>query len=111
MSTEKGASVDNNHNLNKIHLQFSGLKTTDITARAGQDYVRSDVQVEFLPQETTAAARITIIDDYVKESVESFRVTLADPSDGVIGPRSEVVVSIVDDDGNNDLYFLFLVDH
>ena len=83
-----------------LHLIFTlGLRTTDITAHAGEDYEVSDIEVVFHPQETTASATIPLIDDFDQESVESFRVALSDPSEGAVGPLSEAVVTISDDDG------------
>ena len=76
-----------------------GLRTTDMTAHAGEDYEASATEVVFEPQETTASATIRVIDDFNRESVELFRVTLSDPSEGAVGPRSEAVVTISDDDG------------
>ncbi len=63
------------------------------------DYRESDFLAEFQPHQSTATARIPITDDSISEDIEEFKIWISDPSEGLVGPLSESVVSIVDNDG------------
>ncbi|GEM_PF-1426812 len=71
----------------------------NITAFGGQDFVAASGQITFLPGEKLKPANITILNDFVPESDETFRLQLSNPSAGVVLVQpSSVVVKILDDD-------------
>jgi Ca2+-binding RTX toxin-like protein len=67
------------------------------SATIGLDYVANPITVTFGPGETTKTVDITIIDDNVDESDESFTVTLSNPTNAIIGD-GQAIVTIIDDD-------------
>jgi len=77
------------------------VKSYDISATAGKDYVALDGEtVRFAKGELTASVDITIIDDDTWEKNENFRIELENPSEGAkIDDRSKTcVVKIMNDD-------------
>jgi CSLREA domain-containing protein len=75
-----------------------GYATADGTAVAGQDYVASAGQVTFAPGETTKTIAISLIDDAVTESSESFTIHLSNPVNATFAD-SQGEAAITDDDG------------
>jgi solute carrier family 8 (sodium/calcium exchanger) len=77
------------------------VKSYDISATAGKDYVALDGEtVTFAKGELTASVDITIIDDDTWEKNENFRIELESPSSGAkLDDRSKTcVVKIMNDD-------------
>ena len=73
--------------------------TSDLTAKAGTDYVAASGTLQFAPGETTKSVDITLFDDALNEGEESFRVTLSSPTGGpVLGTPSTTDVRISDND-------------
>ncbi len=73
--------------------------TSDITAKAGTDYVAASGTLQFAPGETTKSVDITLVDDALNEDAESFRVTLSSPTGGpVLGTPGTTDVRISDND-------------
>jgi hypothetical protein len=73
------------------------LRTADLTARAGEDYVATNITVEFPPLAVSAAAEITLLDDDLPERMEGFSVFLDNPESGSI-KNGSAIVYILDDD-------------
>ena len=69
--------------------------TADRTAGAGSDYAAASGTLVFAPGETTKAARIKVIADSVRESDETFAVSLKSPTNAEVG-RSPALGTIVD---------------
>ena len=86
-----------------LHLN-TGIRTLSITATPVTDYKESDFLAEFQPHQSTATARIPITDDSISEDIEEFKIWISHPSEGLVGPLSESVVSIVDNDGKMIMY-------
>ena len=59
--------------------------TTDGTATAGEDYTATSGTLTFAPGETEKTVSVTIIDDTVEDSGETFTLALSDPSGGTLG--------------------------
>ena len=58
--------------------------TADGTATAGEDYTATSGTLTFAPGETEKTVKVTIIDDTVEDSGETFRLVLSDPSGAVV---------------------------
>ena len=56
--------------------------TADRTATAGEDYTATSGTLTFAPGETEKTVSVTIIDDEVEDSGETFTLVLSDPSGG-----------------------------
>jgi hypothetical protein len=75
------------------------FQTEDNTAIAGQDYVATSGVLEFAAGETFKEIRVPILNDALRESEESFRVRLFDPSPGTsLGNPSLVTVIFQDNE-------------
>ena len=59
--------------------------TADGTAKAGEDYTATSGTLTFAPGETEKTVAVTIIDDEVEDSGETFTLVLSDPSGGLLG--------------------------
>lgn len=75
------------------------FKTTDIAATNGLDYVGLTNTLTFAPGETLKLIDIPILIDGLREATETFRVTLSNPTGGmVMGSRQTATINIVDND-------------
>ncbi|OGG58263.1 hypothetical protein A2765_05400 [Candidatus Kaiserbacteria bacterium RIFCSPHIGHO2_01_FULL_56_24] len=73
---------------------------TDGTAKAAEDYVKSDGTLTFAAGETSRSLSIDIIDDDDSESDETLTVILAEPEGGAaIGSPTSATITIDDDEG------------
>jgi hypothetical protein len=73
--------------------------TSDVTALVGSDYTGASGTLAFAPGEQAKHLAIPILNDGVKESAETFKVTLSKPTDGAeLGGRTNATVSIQDND-------------
>ena len=73
--------------------------TTPDTAHGEDDYARTARQiVTFAPGATVERVLIPIVNDTVREPIESFTVHLAQPQDGVAGAVTTTRVTLYDDD-------------
>lgn len=73
-------------------------ETSDGTAVAGQDYVRSTGTITIPAGKTTARIAIPILPDGRAEGNETFKVTLFDATDNVVLDRRQGTAVLVDDD-------------
>ena len=71
--------------------------TTDGTAEAGSDYVAASGTLNFAAGEMTKTVRVSLINDTLAESAESFKLTLSGAS-GASLPDAEVVATIAASD-------------
>jgi uncharacterized delta-60 repeat protein len=79
-------------------VEFS---TRDASALAGEDYAETNLVVSFPSGLTNLIVRVRILDDTRFEGVETFTVSLANPSAGVVlGSPSQATVTIVDNESN-----------
>ena len=69
--------------------------TADGTATAGEDYTATSGTLTFAPGETEKTVSVTIIDDTVEDSGETFRLVLSDPSGATLAD-SEAAGTILD---------------
>jgi polyhydroxybutyrate depolymerase len=73
--------------------------TTNLTAVAGQDYLDVGGTLTFAPGDTFKRVTIPILNDAARESSETFRITLRNPSGGaVLGTNPSAIVTITDAD-------------
>jgi polyhydroxybutyrate depolymerase len=73
--------------------------TTNLTAMAGQDNLDAAGTLTFAPGETLKPVTVTLLNDAVREPSETFRITLSNPSSGVVlGTPKTVTVTITDTD-------------
>ncbi|MBA3427956.1 MAG: hypothetical protein H0U07_05210, partial [Actinobacteria bacterium] len=71
--------------LRPVTVTFS---TSDGTAKEGSDYAPRRGTLTFAPGEKTKTIAVTVLDDTVEETAESFGVSLGDPVNAVILKRS-----------------------
>src|SRR2546423_1549182 len=106
--TAAGFSVNENGAAAKVVLIRNSIggdpftvdyATHDGSAQANADYVPASGTIRFVPGQTNATISISILDDALFEGLETFTVTLSNPTAGAtIGPRSTTTVTIVDDE-------------
>ncbi|NET91321.1 MAG: DUF4114 domain-containing protein [Kamptonema sp. SIO1D9] len=72
--------------------------TVDDTARAGEDYLTTSGTITFNPGETTQNITVSILDDLVAESTESFQINLSNSLNAVIEDNQGLGTIIDDDD-------------
>ncbi len=75
-----------------------GYRTSDITARAGDDYDEAHGELVFEPGQTEATFRLVIRDDAIAEGSESLGLALVDPRGFELGRNAAAVVVIADDE-------------
>jgi poly(3-hydroxybutyrate) depolymerase len=81
---------------NQVNVDYT---TADETAVAGQDYASTSGILVFEVGEILKSFQVPISNDALPESAKSFRVTLANPSEGgVFGSLSAATVTIQDSD-------------
>ena len=84
-----------------VTVQFA---TSNQTAIAGQDYIATNGTVTFPPGVTTRTLKVTVLDDSLSESDETFTVKLFAPSNAVLA-RATGFATVQDDDPYPDLSF------
>ena len=85
-----------------VSVSYSSLAGT---ALAGLDYVTTNGDINFEPNETSKAVPVTILDDYPIEGDEFFSVKLSNPVSASLGDNSKATVTIHDADYSpEDLY-------
>ena len=72
--------------------------TTDVTASSGSDYTAASEKLVFTPGESTQTISVSIKDDSMDESNETFMVSLSSPSNTTLGSPHEATVTITDND-------------
>jgi len=72
--------------------------TADLTAAHGLDYAGTNGTLSFAPGETAKVVPVTLLKDGFREATETFRVTLSNPSGGILGTRTTTTVTIQDND-------------
>lgn len=72
--------------------------TSDVTAASGVDYTGATNMLAFAPGEMTRLISIPILNDGITEATKIFRVTLSNPSGGLLGLRTSTTISILDND-------------
>lgn len=82
-----------------VHYATADMGTGNPFAKAGADYVATQGDLTFAPDETTKTFVITISDDAVFEETEVFRVVLSNPTGGAaVRAPSTAQVSITSND-------------
>jgi poly(3-hydroxybutyrate) depolymerase len=74
------------------------LSSTDITAKAGVDYVAISNQVTFAPAELLRVVTVPILNNAVNQGTRSFRVSLTNAVGTSLGRLPSTTVNIVEDD-------------
>src|SRR5439155_17437104 len=105
--TAAGFSVNENEATARVVLIRNSLfgdaftvdyATHDGSAQANVDYVPSNGTVSFVPGQTNATIYVRILDDSLFEGLETFTVSLSNPTAGAtLGSRSTTTVTIIDD--------------
>jgi hypothetical protein len=75
-----------------------GYTCGDGTASAGTDYTSIYGTLTFNPGQMSQSFTVPIIDDLLHEPVETFTLTLSDPSNIALGSPTSISVIIVDED-------------
>jgi poly(3-hydroxybutyrate) depolymerase len=70
----------------------------NVTAASGVDYTGTTNTLAFAPGEMTRLISIPILNDGITEATKTFRVTLSNPTGGLLGTRTTTTVSILDND-------------
>ena len=78
-----------------ITLTFA---TADGTALAGEDYVALSGTLSFAPGETEQVIVISLLDDLVYETDETFTLTLSDPVGATLGSPFQTTFTILNDE-------------
>ncbi|WPC40213.1 Calx-beta domain-containing protein [Clostridium sp. JS66] len=71
--------------------------TSNVTATAGSDYTATSGTLAFAAGETSKTITVPILDDAVYEGNETFKISLSNPSTGIIAVNS-ATVTITDDE-------------
>lgn len=78
------------------------INLTDGTATASQDYANTPITVKFADGELEKTVAIPILDDDLKEGIETVNLTLANPTGGVaIGTQKTATLKIVDNEASS----------
>jgi solute carrier family 8 (sodium/calcium exchanger) len=84
-------------------------RTKEGSAEKGKDYVHTEGQLEFKPNEQAAKIQVKIIDDVEWEKAEDFYVEIfGEQCSGgtvIIGPNNTTTVTIIDDDDPGTIAF------
>ena len=72
--------------------------SSDVTASERSDYTTAVGRVLFAPGEHTKTVQVLLGDDRFVEDVETFRLTLSNPSGASVGPNSTTTITIFDND-------------
>ncbi len=72
--------------------------SSDDTAMADDDYLAVSDTLTFLPSQTSLTFTTTILDDSFAEGDETVNLTLQSPSNAVLSPTVQAILSITDDD-------------
>jgi CSLREA domain-containing protein len=75
--------------------------SSDVTANERSDYTTAVGRVQFAAGEHTKNVQVLIGDDRFVEDVETFRLTLSNPSGATVGPNSATTITIFDNDFPN----------
>ncbi|NDJ17348.1 Calx-beta domain-containing protein [Myxacorys almedinensis] len=74
------------------------VNTEDITASNTNDYDAVNQEITFAPGETVKTVTVNAKGDNVNEPNETFRVTLSNAVNGVLGTETSAIATILDDD-------------
>ncbi len=74
------------------------VSTSDSTAVAGSDYASISSRVTLAENQTSAAVTVPILDDSILEKPEAIWLTLSEATGGIVGPGSNAVLRIVDNE-------------
>jgi poly(3-hydroxybutyrate) depolymerase len=72
--------------------------TSDLTATNGLDYTGSTNTLSFAPGEKVKLVSVPILNDGITEPTKTFRVTLSNPTGGILGPQTTTTITIQDND-------------
>ena len=72
--------------------------TSNLTATNGLDYAATNGTLSFAAGEKVKLFTVPILNDGLKESSETFRVTLSNPTNQVLGTQKTATITIVDND-------------
>uniref|UniRef100_I3JAE1 Fras1 related extracellular matrix 1b n=1 Tax=Oreochromis niloticus TaxID=8128 RepID=I3JAE1_ORENI len=76
---------------------YAAIQVDEGSAKAGRDFTHSTASlIQFDPGVKVKTWNIYLIDDGLEENHESFRITLRNPQNAVLGPRSSATVEIID---------------
>uniref|UniRef100_A0A3P9DC75 Fras1 related extracellular matrix 1b n=1 Tax=Maylandia zebra TaxID=106582 RepID=A0A3P9DC75_9CICH len=76
---------------------YVAIQVDEGSAKAGRDFTHSTASlIQFDPGVKVKTWNIYLIDDGLEENHESFTVTLRNPQNAVLGPRSSATVEIID---------------
>ncbi|MEM9274720.1 MAG: Calx-beta domain-containing protein [Cyanobacteria bacterium P01_F01_bin.143] len=92
-NTELAASLDYSINNN--------------SARSGQDFIGTSGAINFAPGETNQEITVTIVDDNIFETAESFSLAIGNPTGAILGDIRTATIIIEDNDviGENTVTF------
>ncbi len=76
-------------------------KTVDGSAKAGSDYTSASGTLTFSSGQKEKTIEVSVTDDKLAESNETFKVELSSPSKATLGSTAITTVTIIDDDGAN----------
>jgi polyhydroxybutyrate depolymerase len=74
------------------------LFSTDLSAKAGVDYVGVTNQITFAPEEIVKVITVPILNNDRTESTRAFKLTLANVTGTSLGPQANTTVNILDND-------------
>jgi hypothetical protein len=72
--------------------------TSATSASPGTDYTAATGTLTFAPGDTTKTVNISVLNDSVVESNESFKFILSSPTGAVLGILNTITITLVDDD-------------
>jgi hypothetical protein len=84
------------------------VTTVGQTADAGDDFTSAALRVVFPPGRRTRHLSLTVADDAIADSGETFAVQLSDPLFATLG-ETTATVTIEDNDKPDDVIFIYLL--
>ncbi len=79
-------------------MKLSDIRTEDLSAFAGIDFVAVDRQLIFDPWVTSLDVQVTLINDEIKKPHANFIVLVDNVVNGVAGKPNRSNVALLDDD-------------
>jgi hypothetical protein len=87
---------------------LNSVKSSNLLAFVNEDYNEVDETITFLPSDTQKTLFVTIRQDTKIENDETFVLLLSTDADGVVVGDRTMTITIQDDDGKYEQYFLRL---
>ncbi len=86
------------------------IVTADDTAAAGVDYVGTNGVITLAANQTETVVRVALIDDQTQNGNRALKLSLADPTGGILGALTTAELTIIDNDTVGSAWLTFGLD-